>query len=92
MTTSTLRPFSGPRHYENSMRANDDPHGADPCVYCGKGIKNGKATHFARVVDGGARFGTKDEPDNGPGEMGVWPVGPECCKKLAKAGVEVWKE
>lgn len=80
-------PFSHPNY-----RANMDRCGAfEPCVLCGKGVKNTDAPR-ARVTGGGNAFAAADEAasdDLGPGDMGWFPVGPDCAKKLRAAGVHM---
>jgi len=87
---TTLMPFSGIRYSENSQRV-DYEAGEEACVLCGAPLARARQTHWVRVVDGG-RFGRRSDPDDGPGEMGCFPVGSRCRWRLVRAGVEVWEE
>lgn len=77
------QPFSGPRYHENAQRTG----GEEPCVLCGRAIKDTATAPYAIVVDGGDRFALANETPNekDPGFMGGYPVGPECAKKLKPA-------
>lgn len=88
-TVATVRPFSGAKYEQNSERAGD----LFPCAICGNGCKNWiGAVH---VVAGGARFATKEEhegtiPVDSAADMGCFPVGPECARKIKAAGAFVF--
>ena len=58
------------------------------CVCCGRGVEINAKTVWAHVVDGGATYGGEKETDD-PGDMGWFPVGIVCVKRLRKAGVYV---
>jgi hypothetical protein len=80
-----VTPFSHPKFSKNQDLCGDHP----PCVVCGKPVKSPDAPSV-RVLDGGTRFATeaeaaKDVIDSG--DMGSFPVGPDCARKLRKAGV-----
>lgn len=81
-----IEPFSGPRYRENADLCAEDE---SPCVVCGRPIREPSCGREVCVVDGGARFARVDETvdTDDPGFMGLYPVGPECAKKLRKAGV-----
>ena len=83
-----VKPFRGPNYSRNSERCKGEQI---PCAWCGKPC--GEPWTFAvRVIQGGAAFANRDAPpDDGPGEMGCFPVGPDCARKLRAAGVDVWK-
>ena len=53
----------------------------EPCILCGRAVNNetAKMVHLlvdGRIVDSGDDFGNIDQ--------GLFPVGPECSKKLPK--------
>jgi len=75
-------PFGG-NYHRNSMIAEDK--GLMPCCICGKGTKPGTARRWLRVIRGGSEFALPNAPDDGSGEMGFYPVGPECRKTLPAA-------
>lgn len=57
-----------------------------PCALCGKACPN--PTHRVRFIEGGlstvATGEYADLPENGPGDMGYYPVGPGCMRKIKK--------
>lgn len=53
--------------------------GDDPCFLCGKATRGERFVHLARY--GGALV-SEDETLNEAEDMGYFPVGPECAKKL----------
>ena len=80
------RPFSGARYSQNEDRVKTP---AWPCALCGKAVQPDDAK-WVTVVDGGARFvrvGDIPVPEDDPGHMGSYPVGPDCGRRLAKCGV-----
>ena len=81
-----VRPFSGRRYWENCGLP--CASGSEPCALCGRPIQPDRQTHWVRVVDGGGTFGRRHDSDDGPGEMGCWPVGSECLPKLRAAGLD----
>jgi len=88
-----MEPFSAPSYRHNRQRCKGNEM---PCAHCGKGcVKPWKLA--VRVVEGGARYATKDEVegrvavDEG-GDMGCWPVGGGCAVKLENAGVYVFTQ
>ena len=83
---SALRPFGGPKYDENKTRCRD---GSTACGYCGRAVKD-SWKDAVRVVDGGARFATRDEPAEEAGDMGCFPIGPDCARKLRAAGLPVF--
>ena len=101
--TISVRPFSGSGYERNSNRCGPDD---TPCAWCGKPVVDRNIDpndrmpmwkFMVRVVDGGARFGTEDEffdrvPVDAAGDMGFFPVGAACAKKLQADGVFVGKE
>ena len=62
------------------------PTGGYPCALCGKECPN--PTHLVRFVEGGLSTVATDEyadrPENQPGDMGGYPVGPACARKIRK--------
>ncbi len=86
-------PFDGPGYARNSHRGGNP--NTTPCAHCGRPV-NDPWGHAVRVVQGGARYATAAEnelPVSDPGDMGCFPVGPDCAKTLTAAGVHVfdWK-
>lgn len=71
------RPFSGPHYYDNESSCRE---GQAPCVLCGKGLDPTKCP-MIRVVDGGGRFATADEPAEEAGDMGFFHIGPDCLRQ-----------
>ncbi len=92
MMSETIKPFSGPNFEKNEKRVKDGQTG---CAYCGKPCVNAKDTeHAVHVIEGGAAFATKEQHEGDAelsGDMGEFPVGSSCAKKLAKAGIYVFK-
>jgi len=89
------RPFSGARYHELSLKCRE---GQSPCAHCGRPCDDASPkTEWAHVVGGGAEFASKEEhdadgpSDDGGGDMGCFPVGPGCVRKLRAAGVHVFK-
>ena len=85
-----MKPFSHPKYSENQDRCGDYL----PCVVCGKPVKSPDAP-AVRVLDGGDRFATEVEAAQDAadpaGDMGCFPVGPDCAQKLRKAGVYMFR-
>jgi len=80
-------PFSGRRYQENTDRC---PGGSTPCALCGKAVLDASNPPLVRVIDGGARFAPVAMPESEidtAGDMGWWPVGPECRRRFPKAYV-----
>jgi len=83
-------PFSGSRYRENEGRCRDRE---TPCARCGKPVTD-PWEYTVRVLGGGARYAaTKEEHEHegehDAGDMGCFPVGSACARKLRKAGVHV---
>lgn len=78
----SVEPFQGTagRPY-NASRA------ASPCVVCGRHVGSPRA--YARVVrgEGGYRWAAPDEVVDGEEDMGAYPVGSECLRKLGRFAV-----
>jgi hypothetical protein len=54
---------------------------ATPCVVCGKGIRANKQRYMVHVVNGGGMAALPGEIEDGePGEMGWFPIGPDCLR------------
>jgi|HubBroStandDraft_2_1064218.scaffolds.fasta_scaffold00001_109 hypothetical protein len=82
------RPFSGPLYRKRTE------HTPGSCVVCGLTIKNENDAEWATVIEGGSRFEMLSDsptPEDAPGYMGMFPVGPECARKLAKCGARLGK-
>ncbi len=89
-----LSPFSGPNYHKNTEKCGS---AETPCAFCGRAVKNESSSFSVRVVDGGAGFGTAGqfagtEAVGEAGDMGYWPVGSDCAKRLKAAGVYVHTE
>jgi hypothetical protein len=63
---------------ENMDRTNS--HGNNPCIVCGRNIRNKKAKRV-HVNSGFSHILTVEEFKADAGEMGSWPVGPDCLNK-----------
>lgn len=83
-----MKPFGHPDYRSNADRVHARDNGDAPCAWCGRSVLY-PFKYMVRVVDGGGRFGRVNEPDGGPGEMGMHPIGYDCARRLRKAGVEV---
>lgn len=80
-----MKPFGHPDYSKNYGKCGQRL----PCVYCGKAVVKNSSIH-ARVLDGGARFANEEEAKSNAdyyGDMGWFPVGQECARKLRSAGV-----
>lgn len=63
------------------------------CVLCRRPLTPTPRTLWIHVVDGGARFANKGETGiESAGDMGFFPVGPECGKSHADALVSLATE
>lgn len=96
MTTRrpSVRPFSGTktRTYTENEEAT---HATNPCGVCGRQIDDARECYVARVVYGGARWAMPDatvdecgDPIEPRGDMGAFPIGPTCAKKLGAFAVK----
>jgi hypothetical protein len=72
-----ISPFSSPNYQKNASKVRD---GATPCAICGRGV-NEPWPFTAIVVDGGAHWGTDNDPTDDPGYMGCWPIGADCHRR-----------
>lgn len=59
--------------------AERDGVGDTPCVCCGKATRGERWVHLAGY---GGQFVTEDEPVDETEDLGWFPIGPECAKKL----------
>lgn len=75
-----VKPF-GKKYSEGIDRYGDGVGGSWPCVLCGRPVKNLDSAVFLRVVDGGGRFAKSTEDVDLDGDMGSFPVGPDCYRK-----------
>lgn len=79
------------------IRYNDRARGGDtPCGLCGKGCKEDEEQVHLHFVNGGMddiiQYGDNSH-DNDPGDMGCWPIGADCEKKLKLLmGAETWQQ
>lgn len=64
-------------------RANQQSHGDNPCIICGRYVKK-PSKYSARLCDGGSNFAPVDIEIDWRNDMGFYPIGPECRKKLPK--------
>ncbi len=84
MTDTIPAPFSGSRYDLNASRTKASE---DPCAICGKGIKPSNPRHWVHVIRGGAVFApiAQVEEIDPAGDMGWYPIGTECARKLPRA-------
>jgi len=74
-----MKPFSGPNFRKNSERCGNKW----PCAYCGKPIKdNSKAVMVFICCDDFQSRGAEEAHKDHGNNMGGYPLGPECAKKL----------
>jgi hypothetical protein len=52
----------------------------DPCYVCGRPVKVGPKTMWLRIVSGGGMAAEPGEEVDERGDMGCFPVGPECLR------------
>jgi hypothetical protein len=84
MTTAKKpKPFSYDRSREAAFTAT-----SQPCACCGRKVVTAEARHHVHVINGGAAYGGPEDTDDA-GDMGWFPVGATCAKRLRKAGVHV---
>ena len=92
-----LKAFSGPRRDRNIYLASlKDVNDSECCAICGKPAKGGK---FVYLTDDGC-YTTAEEgqehdalvvADGGsPDDLGLYPVGADCARKLKSAGVTLY--
>lgn len=89
----SITPWSAPSALRNQEKCDETNQAG--CALCGKAVKE-PWPYQARVVAGGGRFATRREYENldpvsVAGDLGYFPVGSSCAKKLLKAGVYVHK-
>lgn len=77
--------YISPR-YDNSALTGDQ----QPCIICGKAIKNEKLATWVHLHNGGASIVTEAEAAtlNPAADCGLYPIGPTCAKKIP--GVEAY--
>lgn len=66
------------------------------CVCCGRAVEIATATLFVHVINGGSDYGgeaeeTNEVGDTDAGDMGWFPVGSACARKLRNAGIFIQK-
>lgn len=77
----TARPFQG-----TPTKSFADSKAATPCCVCGRNVPS--VTWRARVVmDGGYRFAMPAEVVDAAYDLGGFPVGSECRKKLGRFAI-----
>jgi hypothetical protein len=82
----TIPPFTGPTHDAQAEKGWDNP-----CAICGKNVKEeGKEIlYFGHVIEGGDAWGTGIEGEGSDGgDMGLFPIGPDCYRKYHVKGTE----
>jgi hypothetical protein len=86
---AVIAPFNPANGYTNK-RVETVPNNQEACCVCGKKVMPYKA-EWATVVDGGKRFAMRGEEidDRDPGYMGMFPVGPDCARKLVLVRVAI---
>lgn len=90
MTLTTQKTEKTPRPFRYRKREARHTDTQQPCACCGHAVVTspGVTTNWVHVVDGGASYGGAEDT-NDAGDMGWFPVGPSCAKRLRKAGVYV---
>ncbi len=79
MIESAIVKFSSKRRSNLLKLQGDDT----PCFICGKAVRTQR--YWARFSDGGLAIASDeyaDRPENIGGDMGCYPVGPECYRRL----------
>lgn len=68
-----------PKYRENSERCRGDE---TSCIVCGKPVKDANRKLWLRAGPGGKDMAIPGDWENqGPAEMGCWPIGPDCLRK-----------
>lgn len=83
--------WSGKKYGENRARVRCPD---EPCALCGKGVTPPPAGVMRAMVRVNARtheFIEKDADIPEPDDQGCFPVGPDCARRLRKAGVPVFE-
>ncbi len=52
-----------------------------PCLVCGRGIKNEGRAKWVHVIKGGSYAWEPGDAVDPAGDLGAYPIGPECSKK-----------
>lgn len=81
--TKELRPFA-----YNKARAAKHTDVSEPCACCGRKVVTAEIRHWIHVVGGGIAYGGEEDTGDG-GDMGWFPVGATCAKRLRAAGIFV---
>ena len=82
-----LRAFSSLKYQENQRKAarNRAADTTDCCVVCGRMANS----EFVVLSDGGEYITPEEYRDT---DLGYYPVGPDCARKLRKEGVPTFKK
>lgn len=70
---------------KRGRRRHEGSGDAYPCVVCGTPIPTPE--YEVRLVDGGASLALPDEVVDARGDMGLYPIGPECRRRIPAAYV-----
>lgn len=66
-----------PDHVANSQRV----HGAEPCVVCGRGIKDPTRAKWLHMNTDGYAISKSEAASIGPDhDQGSFPIGPDCLR------------
>lgn len=83
-----MKPFSGQKFRENESRCGDKW----PCAYCGKPIKDRRKAVMAFICCGDFQpLSTEEDHRNHASNMGGYPLGPDCARRLKKERPEIFK-
>lgn len=69
-----------PQHGRNADRCKENE---EPCVICGRPVKDGRATAWVHVHQGGSSVVTEEEAKtlDPASDLGCWPVGSDCLRR-----------
>ena len=83
-----MKPFSGPNYRENETRCGKKT----PCGYCGKAIKDNKTAVMVFICcDDWQPASAQGAHQSHGNNMGGYPLGPDCARKLKKLRPEVFE-
>lgn len=77
-------------HYERNTERYPCRAGEDPCLVCGKPIKQANQHHMVHLHNGGwtavteaeaAELDARDHAKGVTADLGGWPIGPDCLRQ-----------
>jgi hypothetical protein len=74
------RPLS-PKYHKNIERTNAYAAGKTPCAICGCAIDDTKADMAVHLVEGGLHLGKEGDEFDAAGDVGWYPIGPDCYRQ-----------